>query len=521
MNLKKSLVITSILSSMIFTGCSKDDVQKNASNSTSKDKGELSIFLVNNGKPFDAEWEIYQEASKKNNVKLTSYASKTNTDSIQSFNLMVASNNLADLISHRMGDLEKLGTQGGVIPLNDLIDKHAPNLKKFMEENPELRKTMVSADGKIYTVPTFYDFYKARTSYGLFMRTDWLKKYNLPVPTNLDELKTALTTFREQDANGNGKKDEIGIFIRGNSRNALESLMSIFGCRPSKTFYVAEDGKINFVPLDPNYKESIKIIAQWYKDGLIDPEVFTRGWGARDAVLPTNLGAMTSDWFGSTANYNNLSSTIPGFEFLPIKPIQIKEGLNSRFMARNTTNEWAWAISAQAKDPVKAMEFMDWWFSPEGRRTWNFGIENKHYTMVDGQPIFTDYVLKNENGKSPLQVLQESGAQIAGIGVQQDVEYENQWTNEIAKKGSEMYMEPGVMTEPMPILKFTTQELKDYEKIMANVNQITEEHLQKWILGSGDVDKEWDAYVAQIKQNNLNKAIEIVQTSYDRYKAIK
>lgn len=517
MYIKKGILFTSILAGLILTGCSKDE-NTNIKNTKQQ---ELSIFLINNGMPLNADWDIYKEAAKVNNIKITSYASKNNTDGVQGYNLMLASNELADIISHRVPDLEKLGNEGGVIPLNDLIEKNAPNIKKFMDNNLKFKKNMVSVDGKIYTVPTFYDYDKSRTSYGLFIRMDWLKKYNLPIPKTIDQLKNALITFRDNDANGNGKKDEIGIFIRGNTKSVLEYLPSIFGARPVRSFYLQENGKVNYSPLDPNYKDSIKIIGEWYKEGLIDTEIFTRGWGARDAVLPTNLGAFTSDWFGSTANYNSLNKVIPGFEFLPIEPLTIKEGVKSKIMARNTTNESGWAISAQAKNPEEAMKFMDWWFSPEGRRTWNFGIEGKHYTMINGSPVFTDYVLKNPEGKSPLGVLYEAGAQVAGVGVQQDVEYENQWVSDIAKKGSQMYMQPGMMEEQMPILKYTTEELKELEKIMGTVNQVTEENLQKWILGSSDIDKDWQGYVEQIQQNGINRAMEIVQKAYDRQENIK
>ncbi len=37
-------------------------------------------------------------------------------------------------------DLITYGGQGVLIPLNDLIDKYAPNLKKILDENPDIKR---------------------------------------------------------------------------------------------------------------------------------------------------------------------------------------------------------------------------------------------------------------------------------------------------------------------------------------------------------------------------------------------
>lgn len=511
--MKKKIAIGALLlSTLMFNGCSKDgDSKENEKN--------LSIFLVFNGMPLNNEWKIYKKAEEAMGVKIKSYASKNNTDSTQAYNLMLASNDFSDIIAYRVPDLEKLGSDGGMIALNDLIDKHAPNIKKFIEENPKYRKDMYSLDGKIYAIPTYYDLEKLSVSSGLFIRTDWLKKFGLSIPKTIDETENALTIFKEQDANGNGRKDEVGIFVRGNIQAALNNLTGVFGARPYKTFY-AENDKVTFATLDPNFKDAIKLAADWYKKGLIDREVFTRGWGARDTVLPTNIGGMTLDWFGSTASYNSLTAQIPGFEFYPIEPLEIKNGVKSVTIGRNTTPEIGWGISAAAKNPELAIKFMDWWFSEEGRRTWNFGIEGEHYQIVDGNPIFTDLVLKNPDGKGPLKVLQEVGAQVSGPGVQQNADYEYQYSNNIAKQGFEMYMKDGNTTMPLPILKYSPKDIKKLEKIMAPVNQTTEEYMQKWILGVSNVDDDWDTYINRIKQNGIGDAIELVQKGYTHYNSI-
>ena len=141
--------------------------------------------------------------------------------------------------------------------------------------------------------------------------------------------------------------------------------------------------------------------------------------------------------------------------------------------------------------------------------------------MVDGKPVYTDYVLNNQDGKGPLKVLQEVRAQVSGPGVQQDADYEFQYSNDIAKQGFEMYMRNENTTMPLPILKYSPKDVKKLEKIMALVNQTTEEYMQKWILGVSDIDADWDAYINRIQQNGINEAVELVQKGYNHYNSVK
>ena len=47
-------------------------------------------------------------------------------------------------------DLLKFGQQGVILPLNDLIEEHAPNIKKVLESNDYYRAMNTAPDGNIY-----------------------------------------------------------------------------------------------------------------------------------------------------------------------------------------------------------------------------------------------------------------------------------------------------------------------------------------------------------------------------------
>lgn len=52
---------------------------------------------------------------------------------------------------------------------------------------------------------------------------------------------------------------------------------------------------------------------------------------------------------------------------------------------------------------------------------------------------------------------------------------------------------------------------------MSGIQPIVYEKLQSWILGSSNIDDEYDAFIQELKDRDIEKAIEIQQKAYDNY----
>ena len=523
--MKLKSLIAGLLLASAFVGCGgeKGQEQKNETPTKklegamiSEKQKEFTVFGVFLGKAFDGELPVFKKAQELTNIKLKGVASKNQSDEVQSFNLMVSSGKIPDIIAYELTEmLEKFGVEGGLIPLEDLIDKNAPNIKKFWEENPRYKKDAVAANGHIYMIPNYNDYYNLSCSQGYYIRKDWLKKLGLEEPKTVEELYTVLKAFKEQDPNGNGKQDEVPLFLRGNvNRKLIMALTDIF--KAEVTWY-EKDNQPAFGPVQPEYKEAMKELAKWYKEGLIDQELFTRGLSSRDYMLSNDLGGFTNDWFASTGSYNKkLENVIPGFNFSVILPPEYKGNKQTTFA--RPTYMGGWGIGYTAKDPASIVKYFDFWYSEEGRRLWNFGIEGDTYTMVDGKPQYTDKVLKNPEGKNPLAVIRETGAQYR-LGMFQDAENEKQWADKEAVEAMELYVNNGVIKSPMPVLKYTKEEMQELLKIEAQLRNITEEMAQIWILGIKDVDAEWDSYIKRLNDVGLEKSQKIQKKAYERFMA--
>ncbi len=478
---------------------------------------ELSIHMHFRDKyVWNDDWPVAKELTRLTGIKLKNVASKATTLSREAFNLLMASGNLPDIVAGNelRHDFVRYGMEGAFQPLNKLIDQHAPNLKRFLAENETVRKAITAPDGNIYWIPYVPDGKFAR---GWFIRYDWLEKLGLQPPQTVDELYTVLKAFRERDPNGNGQKDEVPLFIR-EPDSELPRLVVLWDGRSSGSdaahdFYI-DNGKVRHPYTGDNYKTGIRNIAKWYAEGLIDKEVYTRRARAREALLGANQGGMTYDWFASTASYNtSLKDKVPGMKFLAIAPPASASGKRLNENRRSRMRPDGWAITVTNKNPVETIKLFDFYFTPQGRLLSNFGVEGQHYDMVDGKPRYKPEIL---NAKAPVNAqMWDIGAQIP-IGFWQDYEYERQWTDENALKGIELYEKGNYLTDEFLGVSMTVDERQVFDRHMPNIQTFMIEQMQAWVLGSRDVDKDWEAYNAQLKKLGLDQVLAVMQKAYER-----
>ena len=504
----KGMLAVIIALMMLLSGCGNN--KKIASNA---DSSELTMFLHLFGYcVYDENWPLFKEAEKITGIKVHGTASESVSDSDQAWNTMVTSMPLPDIITAQVGKLDDFAQMGGLIPLDELIDEYAPNVKKFFEDCPEAREQATAEDGHIYYIPGSLSGIDrdALPSKGWFIRQDWLDKLGLEVPKTVDELYDVLTAFKTKDPNGNGKQDEVPYF---NRQEGIQDLYQLFGAYYG--WHEAEDGGVSHGKAEEAYRDAVREIAKWYKEGLIDTEIYSRGQQSREQLLSVDLGGFTHDWFSSTGKYTDMyKDEIPGFDFEPIMPPADKNGVVKEVRSRSVLHGCAWGISRDCQYPETAMKYFDFWMSDEGRNLLAFGIEGEHYTVVDGEKKFTDTVLNAEGGV-PTYMRNQGQVEIGSVG---NIAAEIAGMNELAANGFKMYDESGIVQKEFTIPKLTQDEKDEVTDMTSDIYTYMSEMEQKWILGTSDVDADWDNYISTLKSMGLDKVQEVYSAAYKRHK---
>src|SRR5699024_12809275 len=121
---------------------------------------KLTMTTIAPGTAQSPAWEemdVIQEYAEKTNIDF-----KFNTPPADDFgtnlNLAFSSRDIEDIIYG--ADTDDLttgmevdyGQQGILLPLEDLIDEYAPNIKKRLEEKQEIEKSITTTEGHIYAL---------------------------------------------------------------------------------------------------------------------------------------------------------------------------------------------------------------------------------------------------------------------------------------------------------------------------------------------------------------------------------
>src|SRR5699024_7122854 len=105
------------------------------------------------------EWKnmpLFKDYAEKTNIKFE-FNTPPSSDFGTNLNLALSSGDVDDIIYGPIDLTEAMeaeyGEQGIFIPLEDLIDEYAPNLRKVLDDRPDIEKTITTLDGHIYALP--------------------------------------------------------------------------------------------------------------------------------------------------------------------------------------------------------------------------------------------------------------------------------------------------------------------------------------------------------------------------------
>lgn len=463
---------------------------------------------------------IYQEIEEISNVDIEWEYYRADWDTKKQ--LILASGDLPDIFFGR-STLTTTDIQlnlDSFIPLDDLIEEHAPNIRKMFEEYPDTRTINKFPDGKIYSLPHVMSGRPAIMG-SLFINAAWLEKLGLAMPTTIAELDEVARAFVTQDPNGNGEADEIGYEWSSllSTNFGAREFWGAFGIHDSLDSYLALDENKNVIynPATEGYKNWVAWLSNLYAEGLMDREVLTHDFAqykAKSRRSEMEITGIQCGWdIGQMGNPN----------YGMLLPVAGPNGDNyhsaNSVMNKMGTTYATFSITTACKDPVAAIKWIDHFYSDE-------------YGLQAYLGAYDVCLVKNEDGTisrifpegqsmdnwSWTNAMVDNFVGYVSSDVESKIVYDDEWSLKgLSKldfdKAYAPYLDESYNYPPV-ILEFEAAE--EASVIKADLESITNTFTAAWV-SEGGVENGWEDYQKELERAGLSRYLEIYQEAYNNY----
>ncbi|MCM8901805.1 extracellular solute-binding protein [Caldicoprobacter algeriensis] len=223
----------------------------------------------------------------------------------QKVSLAIASGDLPDgLVVNDRTYMVRAAKSGLLYDITDLFEKYASKqVKEIMASTQGRAMENASYNGRMVSLPNIT--VDTDGIYVMMIRKDWLDKLNLPVPKTLSDIEKTAKAFIENKMAGEHTIGIVGpdkngrpysTFLRSsNNRFGFDPVFQAMDAYPG---YWLDDGtgKVVYGTLTENTKKTLELLARWYKEGIIDPELGTRDSSA-EVVNANQAGIFFGPWW--------------------------------------------------------------------------------------------------------------------------------------------------------------------------------------------------------------------------------
>jgi putative aldouronate transport system substrate-binding protein len=561
--MKKAVSITlcfAVCASLALTGCSQKKAQV-----ISSEKGLTAVgtYPVVNQKvsvtimtpaPSDTTTNydtnlFTKELEQKTNVHIV--WQNVQSDFNEKVNLVVASGQYPDVIDSGVGAAQRLtkstelqlGSQKVLTPLENIINQDMPNYKKIFASHPDLKQLMTTPDKHIYNLAMINQSFHVTYPEKMWMNTTWLKNLGLNMPKTPDDFEKVLLAFKNNDANKDGKADEIPLSTckSGSNVNLDGFLMNAFTYTPGGTdrLYL-KSGKVTMSAVQSAYKDGLKYLNKLYKEGLINPESFTQDQktqvNTNESGSAPTIGSFTAEHLGYGANLspvNGVTST-RWQQYDAVPPLTGPTGLKTASYDPYGGYIPQIYITKNCKNPIAVCRMFDYVYSEEGTLRANAGREGKEWTKAGTGDL-------NYDGKQALyKVLKVDSTKPENQNISYGQEfpldasmaYQDEWTYPtnpydpsvdamtgrmvVFYKAAKTYEKdsPG-LNAVLPDLYYAQSDVDEIGRLKTTINDYVNEQITAFITGKSDIDANWNNYTSQLNSMGLQNYISLIQKAYD------
>jgi putative aldouronate transport system substrate-binding protein len=231
--------------------------------------------------------------------------------------LTIASGDLPDVMIVDGRQLQQLAEAELIQDLSAVYEEYAsPFIKEAYGMTEGLALEQATLDGKLMGLPNVLkdgDYFPM-----LWLRQDWLENLGLEAPETLEEIKEVARAFKEDDPDGNGESDTVGLLASENWVFDFQPFFTYFGAFPGAWVDNAA-GEVIYGSVTPEMKEALTLLQSWYQEGLIDPEFATlSGDTFEQKLVGGRAGMVVGPWWETCCPLINSVTNDPNAEWVPV-----------------------------------------------------------------------------------------------------------------------------------------------------------------------------------------------------------
>lgn len=400
------------------------------------------------------------------------------------YNLMLAANELTDFLCddsvYYSGSPDRAFAEGIYIPVEELVYEYSPNLRAIYEDNPNVLNQMTTVQGHIwgYGKLVLAGDNEIGYSTGPAIRQDWLDELGLSMPVTIADWHAVLTAFKEE------KGAAAPLILNKSGIPAGGGFLSAFGIAPG--FYL-KDGKVMYGPWEPEFKQYLELMRDWYVEGLLD-----RNFASTAADSDGYYGYMTEGISGAIDDVSyGLLAAYDGVKPAPHPGRGDTLRFNYSYEVARDSRSYITGNCPPEKYAAAAL-WWDYLYSDEG-----FGMISAARAEDSGWNAKNPYAPEWGfiGGRVDLLALPGGGGEIAR-------EAWNVWASDDEYTLPQCDIPAGYSDE--------------FNALIAEIDEYREQMTLKFILGVEPLEN-FDKYISALGQLNIARVIEIKQIAYDIY----
>lgn len=470
---------------------------------------------------------------EKTGVKVKYQPVPLGDDGVTTVNAMLSGGELPHALMTGMGlfsvsQVSVYGQQGMFLPLDKLIDEHAPHVREMFELFPDMRTLFTSPDGKMYAVPSMNDCFHCKSSNTrMWLNSAWFEEIGAEAPETLDEYTAVIDELKAWSK----LPKNAGLTVASS-----DTMMSMFNFFMGSFTEVGQenkllrDGKVTWGPTEDAYREGMIWIQEQFAKGRFSSSTLSMTTeqlqqmgddpdGPRFAVVQ---GASQGS-FATTVDFSDPANVASLMK--PLAPMAGPGGVR--------TSAWDWyqigspnfVITTSCPDPVQMIRWADYQFELGMTISMGRGEKGKGWDYADTGAVGIDgeqavYSVLPGGGDIPNQVWWEWGpffksmSQRHGEAVLDDSNSVEPSLYEAGKAYEPYRIDKELVVPP---LAFDMEQSAVVGELETNLVQHLEQSFAAAASGKIDLtkDADWQAYVDKFTAIGVDDLLNVYQEAYD------